>query len=185
MSKEQQEMRIEHYELTSETAPMVNIVKAYMERIPEILEDDSVSKGLALMGSYGIGKSMLAAIVANKLLESKVPVAFVVTPDLMGELKMAQFQEGGKELEEKIQKLSTIPVVVFDDLGKEKITEWVQTQYFRIVDGRYRNRLATIITSNYSFAELDDRLGEAVSSRIYQLTKNAEIYLKAENYRMK
>jgi DNA replication protein DnaC len=184
MTDEQLRTRIEDYKPTPQTMPMFKLVKRYLGLIPGILQQSTYSKGMALLGSYGIGKTMLAAIVANKFLEHQVPVIFVPTPELIGDLRVAQFSEDKQELENKIHALSTVPVIVFDDLGKEKITDWVQAQYFRIIDARYRNKLATIITSNYSFEEISEKLGEAVSSRLLQMTRDHAIDVVAGNYRL-
>ncbi len=107
---------------------------------------------------------------------------FVVTLDLMSELRAAQFREAN-DLEEKITKLTTIPVVIFDDVGKEKPTEWVQNQYFRIIDGRYRRNLTTIFTSNLGFKELAKIFDTAIISRLFELTKGRQVEVKAKDYR--
>jgi DNA replication protein DnaC len=77
---------------------------------------------------------MLSLAATNTLLELKVPTVFVVTPDLMAELRVAQFAGSGAEMEDTPHRIAGAPVCVFDDLGREKVSEWVQTQYYRIFD---------------------------------------------------
>lgn len=186
MTDEQRNYRLEDFKPTAKTKGMFQLVKRYLEKIPDILNQNSNSKGLALIGNYGIGKTTLVCVIANKFIENRIPVIYAVTPDLMGELKAAMFSKDPMELENKIQKLSTTEVVIFDDVAREKITERVKEQYFRIIDYRYRNKLTTIFTSNYSFDELedDDKLGEAISSRLAQMTRDFAIQVKADNYRL-
>lgn len=184
LSESQLKLKLSDFKPSVLTMPMYKMVKQYLKEYPELFQQTAVSKGFALTGSVGIGKTMLATIVANELLSRHIPTVFVVTPNLMAELKVAQFNDYGSDLEEKIHKLSTVQVCVFDDVGKEKPTEWVQTQYFRIVDNRYRNMMPTIFTSNYSFNEISERLGDAVASRLYSLTKGRQVFVEAPDYRI-
>ncbi len=77
-----------------------------------------------------------------------------------------------------------MPVCIFDDVASEKPSEWVQTQYYRILDMRYRLRLTTLFSTNFTFDQIAERLGDAVSSRLYALTKERQFYLEADDYRI-
>ena len=181
LTPEQRKIRLANLKPLPQTMAMHRTVQRYLEEFPKIYKEHVVAKGFALTGTVGTGKTTLAVAVANEMLERRIPTAFVVTPNLIGELREAQF-EGG--LEEKIHKLSTVDVCIFDDVAKEKVTEWIQTQYFRIIDNRYRNMLPTIFTSNFGFDEISERLGEAVASRLYAMTKGRQIHVEAEDLRV-
>jgi DNA replication protein DnaC len=176
--------RLEDFRPAAETRLMLEAAQRYLAEFDEIRRRDTPAKGLALCGTVGAGKTMLACAVACELIRRRVPVAFVATPDLMAELRAAQFSESPRELEEKLARLARTEVCVFDDVAKEKPTEWVQTQYFRIVDARWRHLLPTIITSNYGFDEMAARLGDAVASRLYALTKGRQVYVRAKDWRV-
>jgi hypothetical protein len=65
----------------------------------------------------------------TSFLERKI---FVVTPALIGELRVARFTDGGMVLEEKIGMVSLGEVAIFDDVAKEKVSEWVQISIFEL-----------------------------------------------------
>jgi DNA replication protein DnaC len=184
LSDDQLAIRLKQFKPNAQTLPMYRIAERYLKEFPEIFTSSDYSKGIALMGTVGIGKTMLMLAITNELLEKRIPVIFITTPDLIAELRVAQFTDGGQEMEDKISQLSTAKVVIFDDLGKEKITEWVQTQYFRIINARYIKKLPTLFTSNYDSDEIAERLGDAISSRLYALTKTRQIFIGADDYRV-
>lgn len=184
LTPEQRGITLERFKATHRTKEMYLVVKDYLAEFGDILAGDSYSKGLALTGTVGVGKTMLAMVVANELLARQIPVIFISTPDLMAELLAAQFSDDKTELEQKIRRLSEVQVVIWDDLAKEKATDWVRTQYYRIVDARYRNKLPTLYTSNLTQDQIADRLGEAVASRLYALTRDRQVIVEAEDYRI-
>ncbi|MHB1420740.1 MAG: ATP-binding protein [Bacillota bacterium] len=188
LTSAQRKNRIGGYKATDTTLPLLRVVQRYIEEFPQIYASDNYGKGAALTGSVGIGKTMLATAIANELLDRKIPTVFVVTPDLMAELRIAQMSQGGADAEAKIDKLSKVAVCIFDDVAKEKPTEWVQMQYFRILDDRWKNKLPTCFTSNYSLDQIAGRLGEngdAIASRLYALTQDRQAYVRADDYRLK
>lgn len=150
--------------------------------------------GIYLYGARGTGKTKLAAIIANARISSARPVLFVSVPDLMADIR-ASF--GGDKTAEVVEAVKESPFLVLDDLGAEKMTEWVGEQLFSIVNHRYNERLQTVVTSNYSPVEiiqhmatidrtgkvLDDVQGQRIMSRIYGMCERVEI--RGRDYRMK
>lgn len=187
LTPEQQALTMKDYKITNQNSRMGKMVKLYIQQFPELYTGNQVNKGFALTGSVGIGKTMLSMIITNELLKRKIPTIFVATTELMSQLRTAQFDDGGQAHEEMHHKLVTAPVVIFDDIGKEKPTEWVQLQYFRILDGRYTRNLTTSFTSNFSFDQLAKQFdihGEAIISRLFAMTKGYQVELKADDYRV-
>ena len=150
--------------------------------------------GLFVYGVRGTGKTKLAAIIANEQARAGHPVLFASVPDLMADIR-ASF-DGGKTAE-TVQAVKETPFLVLDDLGSEKMSEWVGEQLFCIVNHRYNERLQTVVTSNYSPTEIiahmatvngkgeviDDMQGQRIMSRIYGMCERVEI--KGADWRMK
>lgn len=182
LTEEQAGMTINDFKATKDTMTMYMMVKKYIDS-----KAWTENKGFALIGSVGAGKTMLAQIVATEIMKNRNNIIFLPTTSLMAELRAAQFAEGGTEYEYRIDRLINADVVIFDDIGKEKPTEWVQNQYFRIIDGRYNLKKTTGFTSNYEFGQLADRFsefGDAILSRIIAMTREYQVNVKTSDYRI-
>jgi DNA replication protein DnaC len=107
---------------------------------------------------------------------------FVVVPELLRAIRNG-YKGEGDTAEKLVQAAETAPLLVLDDLGAEKPTEWVQEQLFIIINRRYEELLPTLITTNCSMAELIDRIGRRTADRILEMT--TPINIKAADYRMK
>ena len=150
--------------------------------------------GVFLYGTKGTGKTKLAAIIANERARAGSPVLFASVPDLMADIR-ASFADG--KTAETVQAVKNTPFLVLDDLGAEKMTEWVGEQLFCIVNHRYNERLQTVVTSNYNPTQIirrmatvdrggnviDDMQGQRIMSRIYEMCERVEI--KGADWRMK
>jgi DNA replication protein DnaC len=141
--------------------------KAY-EAILDFIKNKG--KGLYLFGPAGTGKTHLAVMVAQEV----EGVQFVKVPKLLLSLK-ANFDGKGYENELIIDRLAKLPVLVLDDLGAEKASEWVAETMYILIDERYGNMKPTIITSNHSLSELSERLGDRIVSRIMEMCRVIEI----------
>ncbi|QIB68231.1 ATP-binding protein [Aminipila butyrica] len=133
-------------------------------------------EGLLFLGSVGTGKTHLAAAISNLIIAQHViPVKFVNITLLLAEVK--DTYEEGKDKSEKeiIRQLSEVELLVIDDLGKEKPTEWSNSVVYSIVNNRYENYRPLIITTNCSVDELRERLGEATASRIIETCKGIRL----------
>jgi len=94
----------------------------------------------------------------------KMPL-FISVPELLLEIRDSY---RGNEISEKaiIDKYSWGDVLVLDNLGVEKTSDWVLQTLYTIIDRRYREELRTIITSNLSIEEIREKLDDKIASRI-------------------
>src|SRR5690606_18368251 len=122
------------------------------------------SHGLYIAGDVGTGKTHLATAILNAVLERGLHGRFIVVPDWLAELR----RRFGRNIdsEDLWAQVETKHLLVMDDIGTEKPSEWVEEQIYLVVNYRYQHALPTIYTSNVGLDELRERLGARTVSRI-------------------
>ena len=116
--------------------------------------------GAYFFGECGTGKTFLAALIAQEFLQDGKSVIFIKVPSLLDDIK-ATFDGKGRELD-LLDELRTANLVVLDDFGMEKPTQWAGSTLCKVLDMRYDNPTGrTIITSNLSPKELAEHLNNA------------------------
>ena len=133
---------------------------------------------LLLMGTYGCGKTHLAAAIANAAVALGVPTLFLTVPDLLGWLR---FSYDGQEesFEERFEEIRSMRLLVLDDLGTQNTTPWAAEKLFQIINHRYIHRLPTVITTNQELSEMDGR----ISSRLQDPDLVLTLRITAPDYR--
>ena len=105
--------------------------------------------GLFLWGGVGTGKSFLAGCIANALMEQEVPVRMTSFARILNELNSSF--SGRNDI---VDKLCRYPLLIIDDFGMERGTEYALEQIYNIVDSRYRSRKPLIVTANLTLDEI-------------------------------
>lgn len=161
----------------SGTSPIMHKARAYVEHW-DIARQNNV--GLLLFGAVGTGKSFFAGCIANALLERDIPVLMTSFPRLLNQMS-------GLSHEEKctfVDSLNDFELLIVDDLGVERNTEYVMEQMFQIVDERYRSRKPLIVTTNLTLKEMKnphDLAHERIYDRI--LERCAPIVFDGKRFR--
>lgn len=165
-----QEANWEDYHITKDNQAAINA--AY-----EVIENQT---GVIFYGHRGSGKTMLASIIANELTKKGQPVLFTSMPELFDNIR-ARFTTGNAK--DVVDGVKDAPFLILDDMGTEKMTDWVSEQLFIIINHRYNNQLPIVITTNYEpqiFARtlcvmrkdgLDKLPSERILSRLRQMCK--------------
>ena len=113
---------------------------------------------LLLVGGSGTGKTHLAAAAANQLMARGEAVFFAFVPDLLDNLRASYEPENGLSYDELFDQVKSITMLVLDDLGTHSGTPWAEEKLYQVLNHRYLNGLATIITSSIAVDRLDGRL---------------------------
>lgn len=125
-------------------------------------------ESLMLWGEPGNGKTHLAAAIVNELSKKGYIVVFQSVPELLQRIR-STFNSENKENETQIMRaLLECDLLILDDIGAEKTTEWVEEKLFNIIDGRYRKELPTLYTSNLEPKELKNQVGKRSYDRMVE-----------------
>jgi DNA replication protein DnaC len=134
---------------------------------------------LLLEGTYGCGKTHLAAAVGNLRLEKGDMVLFITTPDLLDHLRSTFGPSSEAGYDETFDRVRNAPLLILDDLGAENASPWAQEKLFQLLNHRYSRRLPTVITTNVDLDTLDPR----VRSRLLDNTLISRGKIIAPDYR--
>ncbi|ADI02575.1 ATP-binding protein [Syntrophothermus lipocalidus] len=137
--------------------PALQSLREYLIREPR--------NTLLLYGPQGRGKTYLALALARELAERQYSVLALKSIDMLSYVRRSTWHpENGTEV---LGLLKQVDLLVIDDIGTEKITDWKLETLYAIIDYRYeRKRKATVFTSNLTGKEMTARLGGPITSRI-------------------
>lgn len=138
--------------------PQMSKAHLYVEHWEQMRENNY---GLLLWGKVGTGKSYFAGCIANALMEQEISVRMTNFSAILNDLT-ASF-EGRNEY---IERLCRFPLLILDDFGMERGTEYGLEQVYNVIDSRYRSRKPLIVTTNLSLTELQNPQDTA-HARIY------------------
>jgi DNA replication protein DnaC len=113
---------------------------------------------LVLMGTYGSGKTHLAAAIANYRAGLGDPPLFVMVPDLLDHLRATFSPQSATTFDRRFDEIRTAPLLVLDDLGTQSMTPWVREKLYQLFNYRYNAELPTVITTSDSLDEMDARI---------------------------
>lgn len=143
------------FEHDSGKNPCMAKIKAYVDNWSEVYSNNL---GLLLWGNVGTGKTYAAACIANALLDKGANVRMTDFAEIFSSL-----YESGKSY---IKKLIEYHLLIIDDFGMERGTEYGLEQIYNVINARYLRRRPLIVTTNLSLTELKNPTDTA-RRRIY------------------
>lgn len=146
------------------------------------MEYPAVDRGLLFMGTVGVGKTHLAVSILKGLTERGFECLFYEFGTLLKEI---QDSYNPKTFTSELSVLGPVlkaDVLVLDELGASKPTDWVRDTLAHIINTRYNEKKTTIFTTNYLDMRphereetLEDRIGVRTRSRLYEMCRSIEM----------
>ncbi len=152
------------------------------------MEFPAIDRGLLLMGSVGVGKTHLAVSILKGLTERGFSCLFYEFGSLLKEIQDSYNDNTQSSELGVLAPVLNTDVLVLDELGASKPTDWVRDTMAHIINTRYNEKKFTIFTTNYLDDRpneredtLEDRIGIRVRSRLYEMCKT--IMMEGKDYR--
>ena len=145
----------------------ITVAKTFIENF-----NPEEGKGITFTGSPGVYKTYMAVCILKEVYRNKrIKGVFFDTKDLLYTMKM--LIESRKDLK-LLKALLGRSLLVLDDLGSERLSDWQREILNYIISYRYNNLKSTIITTNYVLEggdfSLENRLGSGIARRIREMT---------------
>jgi DNA replication protein DnaC len=181
--------RYEHCELSNFEfdGPHLGLAQARMAACKFVEEYPVDNTGLLLIGSIGVGKTHLAVGIIRELILSKnIPCLFYDYRELLKQIQNSYNSSVQATELEVLRPVFETEVLVLDELGAVKPTEWVWDTVSLILNTRYNDNRTTIITTNFDDRPaaavagprgasrdetLGDRIGERMRSRLHEMCR--------------
>ncbi len=146
------------------------------------MEYPAVDRGLLLMGSVGVGKTHLAVSILKGLTERGFSCLFYEFSSLLKEIQDSYNTFTQTSELSVLSPVLNAEILVLDELGASKPTDWVRDTLALIINSRYNEKKFTVFTTNYLDERpnqreetLEDRVGVRVRSRLYEMCKTIEM----------
>lgn len=149
---------------------------AKFEDVPEniqekILKITKTRKGMYIHGTVGCGKTHMMYAIGKGVIEKRVleHVRAYNSTDMLRQMR-EDFNRTDKYDNHDLFKdlLEFRGLLMIDDIGAEKLSDWVLETFYLLVNNRYEQVLPTIFTSNFNLKDLSERIGDRTVSRIVE-----------------
>lgn len=135
---------------------------------------ENAAKGwwLYLWGNIGAGKTHTATAVSNELIQNHlVQVLFLNLWEVAQRVKNTFEKETKQQDSTLFEDMKKVELLVIDDIGVEKVSDWLAEQIYLVVNHRYENRLPMIVTSNQSLEDLARTHRPQICSRLQEMCR--------------
>ena len=174
-----------------DSTPVLRNAKKRVQEFIDLWPNTPEGKGLLLMGGCGAGKTHLAVAALNEVVNTGKPgrVVFANFQDLIQEIQASFDPDQTATKAEIMRPLLETDLLVLDELGSVKPTQFVQDILYYVINTRYNEELTTIFTTNYldhppdaKQEKLEDRIGVRLRSRLAEMADRID-FTGATDYR--
>jgi DNA replication protein DnaC len=149
---------------------VVREVRQYVRTVAEQLDAGS---GIWFTGDVGTGKTTLAMLISKAAMQADRTVAIYSLPRLLALLRDTYQDDAQYSLSELVDRLCAVDLLHVDDVGAEQTSSWVLEQLYTIVNTRYEDGKAIMVTTNLITPEGDaalvEQIGQRTVSRLYEI----------------
>lgn len=135
-----------NYEQDADNSKAFKVAQNYVANFDKMFSDN---QGLIFHGPVGTGKTYTAACIANALLDKEISVIMTSFVKILQEIQNTGVDEGAY-----LQRLNTARLLIIDDLGVERNTDYALEKTYNVVDSRARSKKPFILTTNLTWDEL-------------------------------
>lgn len=133
---------------TQENQKVYTLAKKYVEKFPEMYKSN---QGILFWGEVGRGKSFTAACIANELLKNMTTVIMTSFVKILQDFQNPQMEES-----KYIERLNSAKLLIIDDLGTERNTDYALEKVYNVIDSRYRSGKPIILTTNMTVKDMQE-----------------------------
>lgn len=168
MDSKFQDARFSSYSIVNQNRKVYQIAKKYTDNFSQMLKDN---QGLIFWGPVGTGKSFTAACIANDLIDKQIPVIMTSFVKILQNL--SNWDES-----KYISLLNSASLLILDDLGTERNTDYALEKVYNVVDSRSREKKPMILTTNMTLNEMlevEDVRYKRIYDRIFEICLPVEV----------
>jgi DNA replication protein DnaC len=156
------------------------VVRAVRDYTAAIAENLDAGRGMWFAGAVGTGKTTLAMLISKHVMEADRTVAIYSLPRLLAMLRETFRDDSSFSLSELVDRLCSVDLLHVDDVGAEQTTPWVLEQLYTVINTRYEDRRAVVLTTNLidkpaggdgeqPDRRLREQIGDRTVSRLYEM----------------
>lgn len=168
--------RLLDYTVTNDNRRVFDLAQKYVSGFQEMYREN---QGILFWGEVGTGKSHTAACIANELIEHMHTVIMTSFVKILQDFQTMKVDEGAW-----IKKLQEAELLIIDDLGTERNTEYALEKVYNVIDSRYRSGKPLILTTNLALKDMihtTDIRYRRIYDRIFEMCY--PVHVKGSSYR--
>jgi DNA replication protein DnaC len=181
LPKRFREVSFEREPIASMNDSLIREVRTYVRSIRERLDE---GRGIWFVGGVGTGKTTLAMLISKAAMEADRTVAIYSLPRLLALLRDTYNDDAQYSLNELIDRLCSVDLLHIDDVGAEQSSPWVLEQLYTIVNTRYEDGKALLLTTNLDRKALVEQIGPRTVSRIYEICGGDPLPMWGDDHRI-